>query len=250
MTKRTYYSLFLTAIALLCGVVWCEVLCSIPCCTAPCCAVLCCAPPSYHFSSVFFLILVPSFSLSLCLCVGAWVCVYGRSLGVFNTAGIINSLKKMSRQTFFGDLQFNPYRRNVAKIPATFQNLPDNSQSSGINQACVLPIAFGNAEIVYPDPLSIPNVPTSLSVFVIIAITVSAAFLVLLAIVIFLVYRHFNVDTKAIRIARSKNLPVHLSILKQASANDLLRYACHVSPSLTLSSLLVIFKSSSTSLKK
>lgn len=145
-------------------------------------------------------------------------------LGVFNTAGIIVSLKKMSRQTFFGDLQFNPYRRNVAKIPATFQNLPDTTQSSGINQACVLPIAFGNAEIVYPDPLSIPNVPTTLSVFVIIAITVSAAFLVLLAIVIFLVYRHFNVDTKAIRIARSKNLPVHLSILKQACTGDLLRY--------------------------
>jgi hypothetical protein len=145
------------------------------------------------------------------------------SLGVFNTAGIINSLKKMSRQTFFGDLQFNPYRRNVAKIPATFQNLPDSSQSSGINQACVLPIAFGNAEIVYPDPMSVPNVPSALSVFVIIAITVSAAFLVLLAIVIFLVYRHFNVDTKAIRIARSKNLPVHLSILKHAKTDDLIR---------------------------
>jgi hypothetical protein len=130
----------------------------------------------------------------------------------------------MSRQTFFGDLQFNPYRRNVAKIPATFQNLPDSSQSSGINQACVLPIAFGNAEIVYPDPMSVPNVPSSLSVFVIIAITVSAAFLVLLAIVIFLVYRHYNVDTKAIRIARSKNLPVHLSILKHAKTDDLIRY--------------------------
>lgn len=172
-----------------------------------------------------------------------------RLSGVFNTAGIINSLKKMSRQTFFGDLQFNPYRRNVAKIPATFQNLPDTTQSSGINQACVLPIAFGNAEIVYPDPLSIPNVPTTLSVFVIIAITVSAAFLVLLAIVIFLVYRHFNVDTKAIRIARSKNLPVHLSILKQACTGDLLRYVrIDFSPHNKLLSISLILQPSSTRL--
>jgi hypothetical protein len=55
------------------------------------------------------------------------------SSGVFNTNMIISNLKKMRIQTFFGDLEFNAYRRNIAKVPATLQvstcsvltNLPD-----------------------------------------------------------------------------------------------------------------------------
>ena len=42
-------------------------------------------------------------------------------IGVFNTAQIISNLKKMRMQTFFGDLEFNAYRRNIAKVPATLQ---------------------------------------------------------------------------------------------------------------------------------
>jgi hypothetical protein len=43
------------------------------------------------------------------------------SSGVFNTNMIISNLKKMRIQTFFGDLEFNAYRRNIAKVPATLQ---------------------------------------------------------------------------------------------------------------------------------
>jgi hypothetical protein len=59
--------------------------------------------------------------------------------GVFDTDGIIAQLKKTRLQTFFGDVEFNSYRRNVAKEPATTQIIPDRALSYGVDEKCVLP---------------------------------------------------------------------------------------------------------------
>ena len=70
---------------------------------------------SYPISSsvLSYLLIFPCSILSHPIC--------AVQLGVFNTAQIISNLKKMRIQTFFGDLEFNAYRRNIAKVPATVQ---------------------------------------------------------------------------------------------------------------------------------
>lgn len=67
--------------------------------------------------------------------------------GVFNTPGIVSILRQTRTETFFGNVQFNAYNRNIAKDPATMQNQPDSTQPYGVNQRCVYPESFGNGVI-------------------------------------------------------------------------------------------------------
>ncbi|KAF5843348.1 periplasmic binding protein-like I, partial [Dunaliella salina] len=65
---------------------------------------------------------------------------------------INDSLSRQQLSTFFGRIEFNRYRRNVAKSAATTQI------HSGVLQA-VLPLEFSNKALVMPNPKPITDVP-------------------------------------------------------------------------------------------
>jgi hypothetical protein len=146
------------------------------------------------------------------------------TVGLFDTKGIITTLRGLSMETFFGDVEFNAFQRNIAKEPATLQNLPDSSHPYGINQACVLPIAFANAPLVYPDPRSISATSSSTNniflLYQVIAYVIGSVLVIVLIIIGISVYRGYNKkhDIRAVRIERLSKYPVHRCLLEMASS--------------------------------
>uniref|UniRef100_A0A6S8N6M9 Guanylate cyclase domain-containing protein n=2 Tax=Dunaliella tertiolecta TaxID=3047 RepID=A0A6S8N6M9_DUNTE len=78
----------------------------------------------------------------------------GRPLPGNGYDSIRNSLSRQQLTTFFGEVEFNRYRRNVAKAAATTQ------VHSGVIEA-VLPLEFSNKALVMPIPKPITDAPDS-----------------------------------------------------------------------------------------